>query len=841
MDALRDQRRWPWLGDLTRDLGESARTLLRVPAFTGVAVFTLAVGLGAATAVFSVLNAVVLQPLAYPQPDRLVGVWMTAPGAPGVADVSGALRLSASMYFTFADENRAFDRVGIWVPNAVTITGAGDPEELHAVVVSDGVLEALDVPPVVGRWLDAADQTPKAAGGVVLGYGYWQRQFGGARDVIGRRLRVDEVSREIVGVMPPGFTVLGETPEIILPAAFDRSRVKLAGFGLLGLARLKPGVTIADANADVARMLPIWQSRWPAAASVDPKVYDSWRIAPAIRPLKSDVVGHAANVLWILMGTVGLLLAMAVANVANLVLVRADGRQRELAVRAAIGAGRGRILRGLIVEQVVLAMVGGAGGLALASGAIRALVAINPPHLPRLGELGVDVRTTAFALGGALLASVFFSVIPAIRSGGSPLASAMRGSSRAATETRDRRRLRDLLVVTQVGLAFVLLVCSGLLLRTFKALAAVDPGFSDAAHVQTLRVSIPQKLEPDPVKVMNWQRQILEKMNAIGGVTSAGFASALPLDGEAPDWDDIMPEGRIYRPGEVPSFRVFKFISPGFFRATGTPVIAGREYAWTDLTERRRVAIVSARLARELWGSTSGAIGKRVRTLDAAPWREVIGVVQDTRDNGVDQAPPATVYWPSYGEGLYDAGGSSIANTVTFTIRSDRAGTPALVDDLRRAVWSVSRSLPVASVRTLDDIYVQSMAATSFTMTLLTVAGGIGLLLGIVGIYGLVSYGVAQRTREIGIRLALGASEGTVKVIFMQRALVLTAAGLALGLAASVALTRVMAALLFETSPLDPVTYVAVPIVLVLAAGLASYVPARRAAAVDPVEALRAE
>jgi predicted permease len=339
------------------------------------------------------------------------------------------------------------------------------------------------------------------------------------------------------------------------------------------------------------------------------------------------------------------------------------------------------------------------------------------------------------------------------------------------------------------------------------------------------------------------QRQILDRIGALPGVTAVGFANALPLDGQAPDWDDIMPEGRTYASGEMPAFRVFKYISPGYSASTGTPVVAGREYDWTDLIERRRVAMVSASLARELWGSPSAALGKRVHTLETTPWREVIGVFADTHDNGVDQPPPATVYWPAYGEGLYRDGATALISErdMTFTVRTDRAGSAALAEELRRAVWAVQPSLPVAGMRTLDEIYVASLARTSFAMTLLTVTALVGFGLGLVGIYGLVSYGVSQRWREIGIRLALGAAGSTVQRLFVRRALTLTLMGGVLGLLASVAVTRLMAGLLFRTSPVDLLTYAVVAVVLLLTAAVASYVPARRAATVDPAIALKGD
>lgn len=841
MDALRDQRRVPSLSNLAQDVRDGVRTLRRSPTFTAVSLLTLTLGVGATVAVFSVVNSVVLEPLAYPKSDRLVGVWLTAPGAPGVADVSGDLRLSASMYFTFADENTTFQHLGIWYDTTATVTGLAEPEEVRAIDVSGGVLEALEVPATIGRLLGPADQQPGAPQVVMLGYGYWQRAFGGSTAVIGQRLAIDAVPQEIVGVMPPGFAVGDVRPDLIIPAQFDRRKVGLPGFGFEGLARLKPGVTLAQADADITRMVPIWMNSWPMAAGISPHVYESWRIAPAIRFLKQDVVGHVANVLWVLLGTVGVLMLIACANVANLLLVRAEARQRELALRTALGAGRARIVQALIVESLLLGLTGGLLGLGLAALALQVLLAIDPPNLPRLPEVAIDGRVLVFAFGLSLLSGLAFGVIPAFRSAGPRIAAVLHSGGRTASESRQRRRTRDGLVVTQVALAFVLVVCSGLMVRTFRALSAVDPGFANATHVQTLRISIPTARVKEPARVMQLEHDLVNALAAIPGVAAVGFASTLPMDGQPPDWDDVMPEGRIYQPGEMPGFRLFKAISPGYFRATGITILAGRDYNWTDLDGRSRVAIVSENLARELWGSPAAAIGKRIHTLPQTPWREVTGVVADTRDNGVDQPAPATVYWPAFTESLYHANTADAASDVTFTILSDRAGAASFMAEVRKAIWSRDPNLPLASVRTLEQIYQQSLARTSFALLMLAIAAALGLVLGVVGIYGIVSYAVSQRRREIGIRVALGAATGTLKLLFVREGLVLSGMGVVLGAVAAAGLTRLMSSLLFATRPLDPVTYATAPVLLAVAATLASYLPARRAARVDPVQALKAD
>ncbi len=842
MDGLRDQRGAPWLDDLLRDLRYGCRVLGRQRTFTAVALLTVALGIGATTAVFSVVNSVLLKPLAYPGPEQLVAVWQTAPGAPGLADVSGDLRLSPSMFFTYAEHNRTFQQIGVWYSSAATVTGAGEPEQVRTIMVSQGTLEALGVPPLAGRWLSRADQDPDGQRSVMLTYGYWQRRFGGERSVLGRLLTVDGVPLEIVGVMPEGFRVLDTAADLIAPIRFDRSRLILPGFGFEGVARLKPGVTIADANADLARMVPIWMNSWPAFRGVNPRVYEAFRIAPALRPLQEDVVGSVRNVLWIVMGTIAIVLLIACANVANLLLVRAEGRQQELAVRASLGAGRARIVRGLLLESLVLALGGGVLGVALAYGGLRVLVAMGPGNLPRLSEIGLDPRALAFASAISLGSGLLFGLIPALKYSGPRISDALRASGRGASDSRERHRARNVLVVAQVALAVVLLVSSGLMIRTALALRRVDPGFADPASLQIVRISVPGGLVAEPERVARLQQQIVGALSAIPGVSGVGYASVMHMEGLGTPWDAIGAEGAPPLAAELPPMRVFKSVSPGFFATTGTRLIAGRDYEWSDLYGRRPFVIVSENLARELWGDPRDAIGKRVRTLiPGAPWEEVIGVVQDVRDNGVDRPAPAIVYWPAFGDSSYAAGQPMVARDVTFAMRTPRAGHEGLLAEIKQAVWGVNASLPLASVRTMQQVYDRSMARTSFTLVMLTIAASMALVLGLVGIYGAIAYAVSRRTREIGIRLALGAPQGTVTRLFVRSGLALTAAGSAFGLVAAAGLTRAMSSVLFGVSPLDPMTYASIPVLLLAAALVASYVPARRVAGVDPLVALKAE
>jgi predicted permease len=849
-DQWRDAWGWTWLEEWTRDVRHAARGLRRNATFTVVAAVTLAIGIGANTVVFSVVNSVLLNPLRYPKSEELVAIRQMAPGAQGLTSFTDGLRLSPSMYFTYADHNRTFQSLGVWVTGTANVTGRAEPEQVRTVSISGGVLEALGVSPVAGRWLSETDQVPRGPNPdsffsgrsttVMLGYGYWQRRFGGDTSVIGRTITVDSRPREIVGVMPQGFRLVTAESDLIVPLAFDRGRTILAGFAFQGIGRLKPGVTIAYANADLSRLVPIWMGSWTNGPGSNGRIYETWRITPAIRPLKQQVVGNVSDVLWVVMATIGLVLLMACANVTNLLLVRVESRRQELAVRAALGAGRRRIVRSLLVESTMLGLLGGVLGMALAVLGVRVLVAIGPANLPRLNEISLNARVLGFTLVLSLVSGLLLGLIPALKYAGLRMSRALRSAGRAASVSRERHRARNLLVIAQVAMAMVLLVCAGLMMRTFQALLNVDPGFTQADHLQTLRVTIPASLVAEPERVTRIQHAIADTLAAIPGVTSVGFATSMPMEDTDPNWNSIFVEGQTYADGEIPPQRLFKFVSPEFFHTTGTRLVAGRDVTWMDVYGLRPVAMVSENLARELWGSPSAAIGKRVRQMAAGPWWEVTGVVQDVRENGLQERAPLTVYWPTMMINPF-GGGTDVWRTETFVIRSDRAGTESFVNQVRQAVWSVNASLPVAEVRTMQEVYDHSLARTSFTLVILAIAGGMALVLGIIGIYGVMSYAVSQRRREIGIRLALGAQGGEVKHLFIRQGLVLAALGVAIGLCAAAGLTRLMHSLLFGIRQLDPVVYAAVPLILVTAAVLASYVPARRAAAVDPVEALRLE
>jgi putative ABC transport system permease protein len=818
---------------LIHDMRYGARRLMKNPGFTLIAVITLALGIGAATAIFSVVEGVLLKPLPYHQPEELVSIRLTAQGA-GAKEYA----ISASVYFILLEQSRAFQDIGLYNSPSVNITGLGEPERAQALGVTYGLLPMLGVTPLFGRSFSQTDDSPDSEETVILTYGYWSRKFGADRSVIGRTIEVDGRRRAIIGVAPERFRFLDQTNlALILPLKLNRERTFLASFIYGGMARLKPGVTLQQANADVARMLPIVERSFPMPPGYSLKMYEDFKLGPNLRPLKRQVVGDVGKVLWILMGGVSLVLLIACANLANLLLVRAEGRQQELAIRAALGASRGRIAAQLFIESMILALCGGLFGLGLAYGALRVLVALAPQGLPRLHEIGVDGNVALFTLAVSLAASLLFGSFPVFKYASPGLGIGLRAGGRAMSESRERHRARGVLVIVQVALALVLLVSSGLMIRTFRALTRVNPGFVAPAEVQTFRVAILDAQAPTPERVLRIEEEILRKLEAIPGVSSVGFSGRVPMDGGGGE-NPVFAKDRVLAPGVVPNHR-YGYAAPGFFKTLGAPLVAGRDFTWSDNYNKVPVAIVSEKLAREYWSDPASALGKQIRESQTGGWREVVGVVGDVHQDGVDKEAPTSVYWPILLANFLGRSDVVALRNVTFSIRSPRAGSEALINEIRQAVWSVAPSLPLNEVRTLNDYYTRSMARTSFTLVMLAVAGGMALLLGIVGLYGVIAYSVSQRRREIGIRMALGAGKSAVLKMVISQGIKLILIGVLIGLAGALGLTRFLSGLLFGVEPGDPLTLVAVSALLVAVALLASYIPARQATKIDPMTALR--
>jgi predicted permease len=833
-----------FVDSVARDLRYALRGLTRRPAFTFAAVVTLAVGIGATTAIFSVVYSVLIKPLPYPNADELVSFRPAAPGA-DIEDLTS----DPTMYLTYRDENTTFAAIGMWDERSATVTERGTTTRVPALRVTDGTLQALGVQPVLGRWFTPEElYGPEAQGqqSVILSYGFWQRRFGGDEAVLGRGLTMEAPSNrtsfpfagqwQVVGIMPRDFRFLdlAAQPDVILPLRLEPAEESISNFAFNMLARMKAGVTPAEVNADVERMLPIWLDTWPTAGSLTRERLTEWRITPGVRPLKDDLVGSVASALWVLMGAIGAVLLIACANIANLMLVRADARRQELAVRAALGAGRARIARELLAESLVLGAVGGAFGLALANGGVQALVAIGPSELPRLEEIGIYPPVLAFSLGVALASTLVFGSLTALKVAlqvDTPLSGLPRGSS----SSPERSATRSVLVVVQVALALVLVVSAALMIRTFQALRDVDPGFSDPATIQTVRTWMPSNLGFDAAQETRLQHEILDRVAALPGVASAGFAIDVPL-GLPRGRGGVFVEGETSAAANTSRGVRLNYVSPGYFEAMGTRLVAGRDVTWSDIEAGGRVAVVSEELAREIAGESAAALGLRIRTaVEGSGWHEVIGVAQSVHQHGLYEDPPSMVYWPVLVANRFGQ------SAVTLVIRSERAGLASFTEELRQAIWSVNGAIPVAQERTMQDLYAGSLARTSFTLVMLAIAGAMALVLGVIGIYGVIAYVVSQRTREIGIRSALGAEPRQLEKMFLRHGLTLSAIGVVIGLVAAAALGRAMSSLLFGIEPLDPVAYVIAIGVILAAAVLATYVPARRAANIDPVETLRAE
>jgi putative ABC transport system permease protein len=809
------------------ELRQTVRRLWRARGFALTTVLTLAMGIGATIAIFTVVNGILLRPLPFPESDRLASLTHRVPQS------GNRVPASTAIYLTYRENNRTFESVALYAPQSATVTEPGDPEQLPSMDVTFEFLGVLGVAPALGRPFVAADDRPDSAPTVMLSHAYWQRRFGGAENALGQTLVVDGVARTIIGVLPRSFRFLSRPAEILLPMRPDPAVSFVGPFGERGLARLRDGVTLEQANADIARMIPILKETFPPARGFEPQAF---RLEPDLEPLKDTFVGDLDEVLLVLMGTIGMLLAIACANVANLHLVRTEGRSHELAIQSALGASRGRITIALLRESLLLGLIGGALGVGLAALALPVLLATAGDELPAALAVTIDPTVLAFALALSLASGVVFGAVPALRYARPRIAIMLRAGGRGYSASRERHHVHRGLIAAQVAFALILLVASGLMIRTFQSLLDVDPGFVAPEQVQTVSVSLPRTTVPEFSQAVRMFERMQDAIGSLAGVEQVGFASRLPL-ADGPQ-TGFFVENSVLAEGERPPLSGFRFVSPRFFETLGTPLVAGRTFEWADHHDTRRVVIVSESFARREWGTPQNALGKRLRfsPAESEPSQEIVGVVGDVRNERLDSASTDAVYLTLNGDLA-----AFLARTATFVIRSERVGTAGFLDDIRRAIWSVDPSVPLWDVETLRDLYHRATARTALTLVLLAIAGCMALALGLIGIYGVIGYMLVQRTREIGIRVALGAQNGVLERMMLARILVPVLAGVALGLGGAAALSRVIESLLFGVTALDPGTYALAALVLVATAVMAAYLPARRVAQVDPMVALRAE
>jgi predicted permease len=811
------------------------RRLRRAPLFSAIALITLAVAVGANTVIFSVVNGVLLKPLSYPNPDRLIAVDHSSQQM-GFKKMG----IAPSIYFVYREQNTTLADIGAYDDDELDVTGAGAPEHVRVLDVTDGTLPLLGVNSAMGRLFTRQDDAPGAAQTVVLTYPYWQQRFGGASSVIGSSITVGGVPREIVGVLPQTFHFLDQKdPSLILPMQWDRATTTLGSFDGNAIARLKPGVSVQQATADLERLLPVVARTFPPPRGFSVSLYQSMHLRPSLIPLKDDVVGNVQNALWILLASTILVLLVACANIANLLLVRVEGRHHEFAIRYAIGGARKGISADILLESSLLGLAGSLIGLLLALGAMRVIAGLGATNIPRIRDIDITPSVLLFTVAIAVIASLLIACVPILKSTGPHLISDLRDGGRAAGDGRRGQGTRKALVMIQVALSVILLICSGLMIRTFRAMMNVSPGFTSPETVQTFGFYIPDTQIPDtsPELVIRMDEAIVEKIASIPGVSSVSIGRSVPMDNNNAN-NDVYVQNRTHEGSEIPPARRFNYVAPGFFSTLGTRLLAGRDFTWTDTYEKRPVVVVSKSFASEYWRRPQDALGQRIRVVSTDPWREIIGVSEDVHYDGVEKPTPSVVYWPLMMDNF--AGHEQrLQRATVFVVRSQLAGTQSLMKAIQQHVWMVNPDVPLANNETLGDLYRQSMARTSFTLVMLCVSGGIALLLGTVGIYGVIAYSVSQRTREIGIRMALGAQRGAVVGAFVRQGMWLTVVGIAIGLVIASATMRFVSEIFYGVSADDPITYITITCVVVIAALLACYLPSRRAAEVDPVLALR--
>ena len=820
------------MGTLLQDFRYSVRVLWRNRAFTIAVVGALALGIGANTAIFSIINTVLLKPLPYPDPDRLIVFVTTSPQGSG----PGA---SPTKFNVWRQQTRTFQDVAAYRFNFVNLTGTRNPEQIAAGQVSADFFRLFGAPVIAGRTFTANEDRPNGGRVVVLSEGYWKRRFAGDRAVVGRTLSLNGESYVVLGILGPFDTdaIHGAEPvDVWLPFQIDPNSA-MQGHFFIAAARLKPGVSPAIANEQLQIAARDFREKWPAALEPQDRF--------VIRALDDLVVGNVRSSLLVLMGAVSFVLLIACANVANLLMVHATNRKREIAIRAAIGAGRGRIIRQLLTESVTLAMIGGVCGLALGVIGIRLLLAINPGNIPRIGIDGsgvsVDWRVLAFTATVSLATGLIFGLLPALRASRADLSTTLKESGGQTGGSVRHNKARALFVVSEMGLALVLLIGAALFIRTFVALRAVKPGF-DAHQVVTMSMWLTGARFQNTSAVAAVIRNGADRLKVLPGVEAAGATCCVPLQGGL--GLPFVVEGRPLTNGPFHGGGGFALISSAYFSAFKIPVVRGRAFTEQDNGAAPKVAIINQAMARQYW-PTGDPLTDRITIGQGLPelgdfTRQIVGVVGDVRDGALNREPRPVMYIPW--AQVPDAHNVTLVGIAPLTwIVRTRAESSSLNSAIQNELRQASGGLPVARPRTMDDIVAQSTARSDFNMLVLTIFAGSALLLAAIGIYGLMAYSVQQRQQEIGIRMALGADSQHVRNMVVRQGMSVALLGVAIGLASAFALTRIIASFLYGVTARDPAVFLAVPLLLSAVALIGVWLPARRAARVDPAIALRAE
>lgn len=813
------------------------RSLRRSPAFTVTASMTLVIGIGAAVAIFALVNGVLLKPLPYGDPDRLVVPYHNMQ----MVGLSKGNQ-TAGTYRTYKQLARTLETIGVYQRSAVNVSdtrGSAEPQRINSADITQSIIPMLQIPPLLGRNFSDAEDLPKGPNVILISEGLWRSRFGGDRDILGRSLEINGRTWQIVGVMPRRFRFPSADTQIWLPMRLDPSDPFPGGFNYDGIARLRKGVTVAAAGRDLVSVLPRIVELAPnlAPGVSTQMLLDQAKPIPFVAPLKDEVTGGIAKTLWIVAAAAGVVLLVACANVTNLILVRADGRQRELAVREALGAGRARVMAYFLAESVVVTVVSAAAALGLAALAIRLLVTMGPQSIPRLAEVHIDLATVIFAIVISALVAFVCSIVPALRIGRVDLSHALREGGRGGTSGRARQRIRSALVAGQIALALVALASSGLLLRTFQRLNAVRPGF-EPQGLATFWLSLPFARYPNDTAAVRFYSQLVDRVRGLPGVKDVGLSSRLPFVQNGWSQDPFYPEDDLATyANRIPPLNFYTTTDGGYFRTMGIPLVAGKTFDRPEL-QRPSDAIISRQTAIQFWKDSTGqrVLGKRFRELPGGPWLTVIGVVGDTRDTSLAAAPSLVVYRAQ------SVGGDGHQPQWTMGLVVRTASEPTSISAaVQRAVRELDPTLPLFDIRTMTEVTAASMAQLSFTIIVLGAAALVTLILGAVGLYGVMAYVVSLRTRELAVRIALGATPSAVVRMLTKQGVAVTGFGIAGGLVLFMIVARALKSLLFGVASTDPLTLASASLLLVGIAALASWIPARRTSRVDPADVLRAE